>query len=1119
MKDESASRILQQALERGLLTPEQVATLRAARASGGPATKAVTPTPPGVPAVRPGPEAQAALADTQLPRAAGPGGGEEVLSLVGRYELTQFLGEGGMGRVWKARDPRLQRHVALKLLRHGEPELVERLIREARAQAQVEHANVCRVYEVGEDPELPFIAMQLVVGPSLREVYPRLAVEEKVLILRQVASAVHAAHRTGLVHRDIKPANVLLERRPDGGWHPYVVDFGLAREQSAPGLTATGAVVGTAPYMAPEQARGETSRIDRRTDVWGLGVTLYEVLTGRLPFEGDSTIDVLVKALSDDPVPPRRIDPSIPTDLERIVLKCLEKEPQHRYASARDVEEELGRFLDGEPILARRTHWTYRAVKKARKHRGATAALVVAMLACGVIATLAVYGRIEARREAATAQRFLADIERLEDMVRRAHSAPPHDIRPEQAQLRRILESVRGRLEAGGARAKGSGHYALGRGHLVLQEYGLARDHLEAAWRAGLRGAPGGLPPRPGDRCRLSRGARRRPAGRHPGCARAAAAGGRGAAQAARARVPQGLLGSGGRGPCIPRGAAGPVRGALRGGRRTGPRGPAGGAVAVRGAQARGRRARRAGTQARGTGAVRAGPGELRGGRGCLPGRNRVRPKRRGALRGRVRALARGRGRPPATRGVADPDDREGRRCVRHRPEHQPRPLALVQPHGPTPTASWRTINATTGRIRARFLEQAVELAEQALARNPRDVVGSVSVGWALYMIGDLELQTGGDPQPYLDRSVAHFQAIVRDNPTSVEAHNALGYALDRRAKREVATGHDPTPTLRAAIAAYGQALALDPAFAPRVQQHRDRAVPPGGVGAADRHGPTADARQGAGAPQTGVGPETPTTPTPASTLRPPTGSRRPSWSTRASRRSRRWRQRARPLPGASQSTPTFSGRTASAPRWRSPRRGERCARGGSRGPLFHEGEKAFTRSLELHPRSAETLQSGARLFLAMAQWDLATGRTAGASVRRGLEICDRALAINPRRGGHTRSQGGAAAGAEPRGGGEQAGEDAAGGQSGVRRGVAPQPEPAARCGAVGTRGGDGQRCAACHRRSSSRAIISSRRSSMKGGLTPGPSRIARRAWRRLSSGESPCSSSRRALARNAIAT
>src|SRR4051812_11734965 len=165
-----------------------------------------------------------------------------------RYEIVEFLGAGGMGRVFKARDPRLNRFVALKLIRGDEPELIRRLLREAQAQARVDHENVCKVYEVGEVEGLPYIAMQYIVGDSLKEARDRMTLDQKVEVMRQVAVGLHAAHRLGLVHRDIKPANIMLEPDEDGGLHPYVMDFGLAREVQADGPTMTGTIEGTPAY-------------------------------------------------------------------------------------------------------------------------------------------------------------------------------------------------------------------------------------------------------------------------------------------------------------------------------------------------------------------------------------------------------------------------------------------------------------------------------------------------------------------------------------------------------------------------------------------------------------------------------------------------------------------------------------------------------------------------------------------------------------------------------------------------------------------------------------------------------------------------------------------------------
>jgi len=272
-----------------------------------------------------------------------------------------------MGEVYKAWDKGLQRYVALKYLRFDDPELVERLFREARAQARIDHPGVCEVYEVGEEDGRPFIAMQYVEGPQLDEAARDMTLEQKVLIIKQVAEAVSAAHAAGLIHRDLKPANIKIEETDDGRLRPYVLDFGIAREQEVSGLTITGQILGTPGYLSPEQARGDTAALDRRTDVFSLGVILYELLGGRSPFAGDSDAEVLVNLLEGEPLPLRRAAPNVPRDLETVVMTCLEDRRDRRYQSARELAGDLGRFLDGEPIQARPISLISRFVRRSRR--------------------------------------------------------------------------------------------------------------------------------------------------------------------------------------------------------------------------------------------------------------------------------------------------------------------------------------------------------------------------------------------------------------------------------------------------------------------------------------------------------------------------------------------------------------------------------------------------------------------------------------------------------------------------------------------------------------------------------------------------------------------------------
>ncbi|MFL5353508.1 protein kinase domain-containing protein [Archangium sp.] len=402
-----------------------------------------------------------------------------------RYQPVRFLGQGGMGLVFLAYDPLLRRNVALKFVRGEDPELARRFLAEARAQARVRHERVCEVYEVGEVHGRGFIAMRYVEGQSLGQLAGSLTLEQKVLVLRQAAEGVHAAHRAGLVHRDIKPANILVERTEDGGLVPFVMDFGLARDWRDEG-TASGSVLGTPHYMAPEQARGEVSRLDRRVDVYALGASLYALLTGQPPFTGANALEVITRIQSEDVRPPRALDKDLPADLEAIILKCLEKERSARYDSARALLEDLERFLSGEPVLARQG-LGYRLRKRARKHRVAlslgSAALLVVSLALGQ----AVLARREVAERERLSRRFTERVERMEASARYSALSRLHDTREDREALRADMDALEAEVRQAGPQAAGPGQYALGRARLALDDLEGARERLETAWALGYR--------------------------------------------------------------------------------------------------------------------------------------------------------------------------------------------------------------------------------------------------------------------------------------------------------------------------------------------------------------------------------------------------------------------------------------------------------------------------------------------------------------------------------------------------------------------------------------------------------------------------------------------------------
>jgi serine/threonine-protein kinase len=404
-----------------------------------------------------------------------------------RYELVSFIGRGGMGDVWKARDPRLGRFVAIKFLRRDTPEIARRFAREAQVQARIDHDNVCQVYEVGDVEGHAYIAMQYISGGSLKEIRDLATVRDKVEIMVDVADGLHAAHQAGLIHRDVKPANVLVERTDDDDWRPFVVDFGIARDVDSRGdVTQSGMVLGTPAFAAPEQVRGETRNLDRRTDVYSLGATLYWFLTDRPPYDGGYP-EVLAGITDREPQPPHRLNPEIPVDLETIVLKCLEKEPDRRYSTAREVSEDLRRFLSGEPITARPASLIYKITKKVRKHRGLTTAGVAVVLAFALVTGVSVRTNLQARRQAAIAQGLLEQVSEIESLVRVNSMMPLHDRREETRLVRSRMAEIEEEMVRLGDLSLGPGHYALGRAHLALQGYDAALEHLEAATASGYR--------------------------------------------------------------------------------------------------------------------------------------------------------------------------------------------------------------------------------------------------------------------------------------------------------------------------------------------------------------------------------------------------------------------------------------------------------------------------------------------------------------------------------------------------------------------------------------------------------------------------------------------------------
>jgi HEAT repeat protein/predicted Ser/Thr protein kinase len=309
----------------------------------------------------------------------------------GKFDVIKEIARGGMGIVYKVHDPDLRRDLALKVLLQGEgadENAIKRFMREARAAGNLNHPNIIPVHEMGQIEGQYFFTMDFIEGNSLQDfmegrIVRKLSQHEFIEKIRDVCLALQAAHDKGIIHRDLKPANIMIR---DSDQQVVLMDFGLAKECSNMSIVSmTGTVLGSPAYMSPEQAKGNVRGIDHRSDIYSIGILLYEGLTGTQPFAGETIFDTLTKVVHQEPVPPRNLSSNIPVDLQNIVLKCMEKEPAKRYSSAQELAEDLNAYLGGEKVSAKSILFVVRLWRQIRLKPAVLAGVIAVPLVIAAI--------------------------------------------------------------------------------------------------------------------------------------------------------------------------------------------------------------------------------------------------------------------------------------------------------------------------------------------------------------------------------------------------------------------------------------------------------------------------------------------------------------------------------------------------------------------------------------------------------------------------------------------------------------------------------------------------------------------------------------------------------------
>jgi predicted Ser/Thr protein kinase len=402
---------------------------------------------------------------------------------LGDYEILNEIARGGMGVVYRARQISLNRVVALKVVLHGpfaSEEFRQRFRTEAQAVAGLRHPNIVSIYEAGEHEGNPYLAMEYVEGKNLAEVVgdKPLSCRRAAQYVRAIAEGVRHAHEAGVLHRDLKPSNVLLDAQEQ----PRITDFGLAKLLNSDAeITTTGQVLGSPSHMPPEQALSNFRTVGPAGDIYSLGAMLYHLVTGRPPFQGETLQEVLLQVAASEPRPPREVNANVPLDLQTICLKCLQKDPHQRYASADEVANELRRFLNGEPIRARPVGWLEQTFRWCRRKPALASAFGVAVASLLVIAIGSPIAMIRLERE-----RKAAEAARKQELESRVRAEAAERVSRQQA-FAALVSQARATIRSGEMGQRVQALEALRNAAAISNTVELRRDAMAALALPDLR--------------------------------------------------------------------------------------------------------------------------------------------------------------------------------------------------------------------------------------------------------------------------------------------------------------------------------------------------------------------------------------------------------------------------------------------------------------------------------------------------------------------------------------------------------------------------------------------------------------------------------------------------------